>query len=51
MQDLVELSRLLYRHGWRTPDEWAAAIDRLADLDDEVISELVRLGQGNPSPG
>lgn len=51
MQDLAELSRVLYRHGWRTPGEWAAAIDRLADLDDELISELVNLGQGNPLAG
>lgn len=40
MPNLEKMSRVLYGHDWRTVDEWAAAIDQLADLSDPEILQL-----------
>lgn len=46
MANLRHMSRVLYRHDWQTVEEWAAAIDHLADLTEQEIGEMV----GNAPP-
>ena len=40
MNDLFEMRRVLWTHAWDAPDEWAAAIRRLAELSDDEIGDL-----------
>ena len=40
MNDLIEMRRVLWGHSWDAPDDWAAAIRRLAELTDEEIGRL-----------
>ena len=52
MSDLQEISRVVYRHDWTSVDQWASTLDLLADLTDEQIGELERLGKHDtPSSG
>jgi hypothetical protein len=52
MSDLREISRVIYRHDWTSVDQWASTLDQLADLTDDQIGELERLGKHDtPSPG
>jgi hypothetical protein len=51
MIDLREMSRVLYDHNWDSPEDWVRELSRLADLPDEDIVKLTRLGsakQGLP---
>lgn len=48
MQTLHDLSRVLYSHQWTSLDEWVSAIDRLADLSDREIVDL--LVEATPAP-
>ena len=41
MANLRQMSRVLYRHDWRTVEEWATAVDCLADLSEQEIGEIV----------
>ena len=45
MSDLQEISRVLYRHDWTSIDQWVSKLDQLADLTDDQITELERLGK------
>ncbi len=45
MSDLQEISRVLYRHDWTSVDQWVSKLDQLADLTDDEIAELERLGK------
>jgi hypothetical protein len=45
MSDLQEISRVLYRHDWTSVDQWVSKLDQLADLTDDEIVELERLGR------
>jgi hypothetical protein len=49
MSDLQEISRVVYRHDWTSIDQWVTTLDQLADLTDDEIAELPRLGNP-PSP-
>ena len=42
MVDMQKLRRVVYRHHWNNLAEWVGALDELADMTDEQISELVR---------
>lgn len=44
MSDLQEMTRVLYGHRWTSARQWASNLDRLADLTDDEIDELGRLG-------
>jgi hypothetical protein len=48
MSDLQELSRVIYRHDWTSVDQWVSNLDQLADLTDDEIGELERLGNRQP---
>lgn len=45
MSDLQEISRVLYGHDWTSVDQWVSKLDQLADLTDDEIAELERLGK------
>jgi hypothetical protein len=47
MANLQDMSRVLYRHDWRNVEEWASAIDHLADLTEQEIGEMV--GKASPA--
>ena len=49
MLTLHEINRVVYRHGWGSLSEWAEGIDRLADLTDAELEELVGFGSGGES--
>ncbi len=42
MVDMQKVRRVVYRHDWNNLSEWVGALDELADMTDEQISELVR---------
>jgi hypothetical protein len=42
MADMQKVRRVVYRHDWSSLAEWVGALDELADMTDEQISELVR---------
>jgi hypothetical protein len=42
MEDIQKVRRVVYRHDWNNLAEWVGALDQLADMTDEQISELVR---------
>ena len=42
MVDMQKVRRVVYRHDWNNLAEWVGALDELADMTDEQISELVR---------
>jgi hypothetical protein len=42
MVDMQKVKRVVYRHDWNNLSEWVGALDELADMTDEQISELVR---------
>ena len=44
MFNLQVMTRVLYRHDWTSVDQWASSLDQLADLSDDEIDELERLG-------
>jgi hypothetical protein len=44
MSDLQEISRVVYRHDWTSIDQWVSTLDQLADLTEDEIVELARLG-------
>jgi len=46
MANLQDMNRVLYRHDWQNVEEWASAINHLADLSEQEIGEMV----GKPSP-
>jgi hypothetical protein len=46
MANLQDMNRVLYRHDWQSVEEWASAIEHLADLSEQEIGEMV----GKPSP-
>lgn len=47
MANLQEMNRVLYRHDWQSVEEWASAIDHLADLTEHEIGDMV--GKTSPS--
>jgi hypothetical protein len=47
MANLQDMNRVLYRHDWRSVEEWASAIDHLADLSEQEIGDMV--GKASPS--
>jgi len=47
MANLQDMNRVLYRHDWQNVEEWASAIDHLADLTEQEIGDMV--GKGSPS--
>jgi len=47
MANLQDMNRVLYRHDWRSVEEWASAIDHLADLTEQEIGEMV--GKASPA--
>ena len=47
MANLQDMNRVLYRHDWRNVEEWASAINHLADLSEQEIGEMV--GKASPS--
>lgn len=52
MPDLEAMSRVLYDHQWEQPEEWGRSLARLAELSDEDIALVCRLGcQGRPAEG
>ncbi len=42
MADMQRVRRVVYRHDWNNLAEWVGALDELANMTDEQISELVR---------
>lgn len=46
MSDLQEMTRVLCGHHWTSARQWATNLDQLADLSDDEIDELNRLGGG-----
>lgn len=44
MPELDEMSLVLCCHGWKTLQDWVSKLDQLADLSDEQIDSMVRLG-------
>ena len=48
MTNLNQMSRVLYRHKWDHLDDWVDALSDLADLTDNDIDEVVRLGNREP---
>jgi hypothetical protein len=50
MVEVAELSRVLCGHEWRDAEEWAAAIRRLADLNDAELTELLGLCREGAHP-
>lgn len=46
MLSLHEINRVVCRHGWGSLSEWAEGIDRLADLSDAELEELIRFDLG-----
>ncbi len=42
MANMQRVRRAVYRHDWSSLAEWVGALDELADMTDEQISELVR---------
>lgn len=47
MANLQDMNRVLYRHDWQDVEEWASAINHLADLSEQEIGEMV--GKASPS--
>lgn len=50
MDALVQLSRIICRHGWRDAAEWARSIETLADLSDDEIDTLFQIEASGPEP-
>ena len=50
MSDLQEISRVIYHHDWTSIDQWVSNLGVLADLTDDEIVEVERLGKRR-SPG
>jgi hypothetical protein len=50
MVEIAALSRVLCGDHWREPEEWAAAIHRLADLDDGQLATLIGLCRDGAQP-
>lgn len=50
MVEVETLSRLLCGHQWRSPEEWAAAILCLAELDEDELSALLGLCREGAHP-
>lgn len=44
MGNLEHLRRVVYRHDWIDPSEWAHAIDLLADLTDDELCTIESAG-------
>jgi hypothetical protein len=42
MGNLLEIQRVVYRHDWQSPADWARAIDELGHLSDDEIDCLAR---------
>jgi hypothetical protein len=47
MANLQDMKRVLYRHDGRSVEEWASAIEHLADLTEREIGDMV--GKASPS--
>ena len=47
MANLQDMNRVLYRHDWRSIDEWVSAFRHLADMSEQEIGDMV--GK-SPSP-
>jgi hypothetical protein len=43
--DLKEMSKVLFDHQWETAEDWVIKLNQLADLSDDEIGSLVRLGR------
>ncbi len=41
MTTLSDIGRVVLRHGWQEPPEWARAINELANLSDGEIERLL----------
>ena len=50
MSDLQEISRVVFHHDWTSVDQWVSNLGRLANLTDDEIVEVERLGK-RQSPG
>jgi hypothetical protein len=44
MAKMDTMSRILVDHDWTCLDEWVRAVRDLADLDDQALDELERIG-------
>jgi hypothetical protein len=42
MGNLLDMQRVVYKHDWQSPADWARAIDELAHLSDDEIDRLAR---------
>lgn len=42
MQGSTDIARVVYHHQWNSLREWGAALERLGDLNDADIDEIVR---------
>ncbi len=50
MVEIAALSRVLCGHQWREPEEWAAALHCLADLDEGELATLIGLCRDGAHP-
>jgi hypothetical protein len=48
LEDLNQISRVLYRHKWASLEDWVRSLDELADLTDDEIDEVKRLSRAEP---
>lgn len=44
MAKLETMRRVLVDHDWTSIEEWVRAVRDLADLDDQALAELERIG-------
>ena len=49
MSDLQEISRVVFHHDWTSIDQWVSNLGQLANLTDDEIVEVERLGKCQPS--
>lgn len=45
MAKMETMSRVLVEHDWTSIEEWVRAVRDLADLDDQALDELERIGK------
>jgi len=49
MTDFCKMNRVLCGHSWNAPEEWASALNELANLSDEQIQDLSGTSSSNQS--
>jgi hypothetical protein len=45
VRDLAEMRRILCGHVWDSPNEWASAVNQLAELSEDQIGTLTRASE------